>query len=125
MELREFVSRTLGDVINGILDAQRAAIGTGAIISPGAEYTHKKLTAMGGGRHAPLSTIAFDVAVTSTESSGGKGEAGIRVAGIGAKGEREAQNSLEHATRIKFDIEVLWPLSDRDGPYIDKASPGK
>lgn len=125
MELREFVSRTFNDIINGILDAQRSAAGTGAIISPGSEYTHKKLVPIGKGAHAPVSSIAFDIAVTSTEAKSGKGSGGISVAGFGAKGEKEAQNSLQHATRIKFDIEVLWPLSDHDGPYADKITSEK
>lgn len=122
MDLREFVSRTFNDVINGILDAQRSAAGTGAIISPGAEYSRKKLTQIDKMSFAPVSSISFDVAVTSTEAKTGKGSGGISVVGVGAKGEREAQNSLQHATRIKFDIEVLWPMSDCHGPYADKVN---
>ena len=34
MLLREFISTTLADIINGIADAQSAAIPSGAIIAP-------------------------------------------------------------------------------------------
>src|SRR5262245_22082277 len=78
MELDEFVRKTIEQVISGVGAACKHAKANGAEI--------------GGDT---LSPIEFDVAVTTTEGSETKANAGIKVAwiGIGGEGKSEATSS--------------------------------
>jgi hypothetical protein len=108
MNLREFVSTVLTDIINGVRDAQEEAgksPDSGAIVAPGT-YLYPDGTPEEGSRPQ---NVEFDVAVTSEEGKSSKKGLGIVVAsiGIGAQGQSEAKSSS--VSRIKFIIPLVLP----------------
>jgi len=100
MELEEFITESLKQIMTGVTKAQEDPANTGIInaIKPG------------GGLYAPVKEIEFDVAVTVSQEQGTKGGIGIFVGdvGVGAKGQSQSSNTS--VSRIKFSVPVAFSL---------------
>ena len=113
MELREFVTSTLVQILEGVGDAQDHLVKSGrkGIINP----------TWGGGEklYDHVQSVSFDVAVTVSDKAGGAANAGIKVMAIdiGAKGSIEAQNS--NVSRVSFAIPIVPPYT----PVTDVQKP--
>ena len=114
MELKEFVSGTIKQIIDGVIEAQEYAETKGAIVNPeifihADDSNNLKMTTTDRGFHSYIQIIDFDVAVTSTEGEQEKAGLGIFVAPItvGAQGKFDYTNTV--ANRIKFSIPVMLP----------------
>lgn len=94
MNVKEFVSDTLEQIMTGVKDAQKLTKTSGATIVP-----YNKTD----------SQIGFDVATTVSEAKEAGGKAGVTVFSIGAgvTGKFEASNSI--VSRIAFSIPVDFP----------------
>jgi len=105
MELKDFVSQTLQEIIGGIKDAQSNVV-QGGTINPsdirGGVQSH-------GLNGNPIQNIEFDIAVTVIEGKETKGGIGVFVGavGLGTQGKSEASNTSY--SRIKFCIPVTFP----------------
>lgn len=110
MDLREFVSQTLGQIIEGVKAAQEAAKAHGAEVNPPMRRgTESGMTA--SGKYSR--DVDFDVALTVTEGTGTKGGIGI-VAGafaLGSTGQSTAQNSS--VSRVQFSVPIAFPLNQQ------------
>ena len=111
MDLKEFVSETIVQIVSGVVDAQQKTTELGAKVSPkltgGANYgvQHGFLAAEGGATQV----VQFDVALTAKEGTGTKGGIGI-VAGIvslGSSGQSNEENAS--VSRVKFSVPVTLP----------------
>lgn len=111
MELREFVSETLTQIIAGVKDAQEATIDTGAVISPGEFYIRPPESKRGPVNvhfAGPLQYVSFDVAVTKSDVEEKKGGLGVFFGpvGIGGQGKSETQDSA--INKIQFSVPVAF-----------------
>lgn len=97
MELKNFISKTLIEIIDGIKDAQSHAIENQAVIAPQVVVTRK------------VNTIKFNVAVTTVDGSNAEGGAGIFVGPITIGGRVETGQSSEATSRIEFEIPMYYP----------------
>lgn len=103
MDLREFISTTLKDVLDGIEEARKSEFGKGVGTS-----NHNSLIGTAGRgflqdhQHHIYTVVDFDVAVTASSSKEGK--AGIKVFGVGADGSISGSN--ETVSRIKLSVPV-------------------
>jgi len=107
MELKEFIQKSLTEIIDGVVEAQSYAKGKGAKINPAnINSTASKYWSDDGveGRD-----IEFDVAVVVNESTEGKVNAGINVWGVGVGGQKSKEMENSTSSRIKFSILVLLP----------------
>jgi len=111
MNLRDFISETLTQILGGVTDAQKAAAELGGKVSPrlagAATYAsdHGFLVAHGGSAQI----VRFDVALTVKEGTGTKGGIGI-VAGIvslGSTGQSNSENSS--VSRVQFSVPLTLP----------------
>jgi hypothetical protein len=113
MELAEFVTLSIQQVIKGVAGADKTAVENHARINPAiapVDRNHvKSVSHLAGGDI--LTMVSFDVAVTTVEESGKKGGIGIFVGsiGIGAQGHREAAS--QSASRIQFTVPIVLPRS--------------
>lgn len=112
MQLREFVSETLKEIITGVKEAQGYASENGAEINPEVLSGNNKIQyvlAPDGGA-IPVREIDFDVAVTSADTTEQQAGAGIFVAalGFGVKDKSDTLNSC--VSRIKFSVGIVLPL---------------
>lgn len=114
MNLREFVSTSITEIMDGVAKAQEEAKKHKAMVNPRhISKTATGVTLLGDSGPWSIQVIEFDVAVTATESGGAKGGIGIFVGavGVGTQGHSEAQNT--NLSRIKFSIPVALPYQDR------------
>ena len=119
MDLQQFIEETLVQIAQGIVAANNALEGTGAIVSP------EKLILVppnkAAGRNAstkpgnpPVHRVEFDVAVIALSSSATSGGAGVKLAvlDLGTKGESGRKDTSE--SRIKFSIPMIFPTKARN-----------
>ena len=113
MELNEFISETLKEIVNGIRDAQWDTAEKGAYINPvpscDAFPDPSSTIRLRNGLRTVVQPIHFDVCVTSSESKSGK--AGIKV----VSGNIESSTSTE--SRIKFVIPISLPVVNPYDPF--------
>jgi hypothetical protein len=110
MELRDFISSTLTQLIDGIVNAQEYAQSKGAIINPSDRFVSNFEKMSRTEKNLKLvHVIEFDVAVTVSENKQLKGGIGIVVPelSIGYQGSINKQKNA--VSRIQFSIPVILP----------------
>lgn len=118
MDIKEFVSETLVQICEGIVDAQKRAKETGAIISPrmlnSEEIATPDITA------TAADIINFDIAVEARESSTKNDDSGIKAslsvlgvkAGVDTSGKDCRNDTSASVSRISFAVRVRWPVQE-------------
>ena len=112
MDLKQFVSETLVQILDGISEARQKATlqKSDAEVAPrirtqGTNFINSGMVTSGG--HA-VQFVKFDVALTVTEGTGTKGGIGV-VAGVlnlGTTGQSQSENSS--VTRVQFDVPIIF-----------------
>ncbi len=108
MELKNFITETLCQIINGLKDAQEQIGEPSGDIeervlapfinpSPASEYDKK------------LYEIDFDVAVTAMDTGQSLGGGGISVMGINLTAKVNSEQVNSSVTHIKFKVPVSYP----------------
>ena len=115
MELKEFVSEALIQIVVGVQEAQGELLQSNAEISPrysnrqqGMLEKHKILFSSKGNI---IQHVDFDVAVTASEGTGTKAGVGV-IAGafnLGTSGQSNQENQT--VSRIKFSVPVTLPTN--------------
>jgi len=110
MDLQEFVSETLAQIVNGVDGARKRVDSKDIKICPQLDGTaaHKgNMQIVAARGDAPATMVEFDVALSTTEDTGTKGGIGV-VAGfvtLGSTGESSRENrSVSH---VRFSIPVI------------------
>lgn len=97
MELREFIAKTLQQIIDGVSDVQEYAGERGGIIGD-----HP--------RNSPRTqNVEFDVAVTTQDGTQAKGGAGLFVGPVGIGTNLGSDRSNQSVSRIKFSVPLFLP----------------
>lgn len=116
MNLKEFVSAVISEIVHGIHDANEDVAKLDAIVNPvnvkpvsassmGSLYGH--VDVMNVGR--AVQKVGFDVAITAEEGKSKKSGIGVTVATLGL-GMTENSRNLESLTsRVRFTIPVAFP----------------
>jgi hypothetical protein len=119
MNLKEFVSETLQQIVQGVAHAQSQVEGDGEV-NPHFWMAQRgdaaKLKILESNRGKWIHLVDFDVAVTVGESTETKGGIGLVVGPVvlGSRGQSNAENSS--VSRIKFQVPIAYPESKpRDG----------
>ena len=117
MNIEDFVSTSLTQIIAGVKKAQLNEANEGAQISPA------NLNVVGGGSliyetesALVAQEVEFDIAVTATEDSktGGGGEVAVLgVVNVGAKAQSGKSN--ESVSRLKFKVALILPQTPASG----------
>jgi len=104
MELKEFVSRTLAEIAEGVAIGATEVAKVGGIVNP------KELTPMGSEtRFSKGTDIEFTVGLSVTDGTQTKGGIGV-VAGIFALGSQgQSTAGTSSTTHIKFTVPVILP----------------
>ena len=114
IELRDFISETIKQVIDGVVTAQEYATSKGAVVNPKLNFHNQNQDLfLDITTNQPTRLISFDVALTAAEGS--KTQGGIAVftgvLGLGSKGQSEKTN--ETVNRIRFSVPVSLPIGAR------------
>ena len=115
MNIEEFVSESLTQIIRGVQKAQENVTGTGARINPQMRFTRKEESigeAEGYGGQ-PVSYVSFNVSVIASEGTGTKGGIGIVVGAIGLGSQGQSESSASNESRIQFKVPILMPTQNK------------
>src|SRR5687768_17615029 len=96
MELKEFITRTLIDIKEGIQEADNKGVNI---------------------HYGNLRTVDFDVSVTTSSMEGTKVGAGIFISAIKMGGDKTDQNNNSAVTRIKFDVKMYQDAKGSDHSF--------
>ena len=111
MELREFVSLTLQQLIDGIAEAQ-GKVQTGEVNPKIWNYQREeaaKLKILESNAGKWIHLVEFDVAVTVAEGTATKGGLGLVVGPVALGSSGQSSNQSSTVSRIKFEVPVAWP----------------
>jgi hypothetical protein len=114
MNLDEFITATMTQIIKGIKNSQKVAKDNGAKIS---SASLKIVGAAGGGgivyydksSGEIVQYVEFDIAVTTKEGDKEKGGVGVFVGSFGIGAQAQIENEKSSLNRIKFSIPLYLP----------------
>jgi hypothetical protein len=115
MELKEFITKTLTEIIDGVSDAQKYAETKGAKVNPG------KLALLKAGTSQPtfsdsrhenfVQIIDFDIAVVASDNTKDKAGIGVFAGAFGIGGQMQNEENNSNNSRIKFSIPIFLPTN--------------
>jgi hypothetical protein len=124
MNLKEFLTPTIVEIMEGLQEAQEQVGGKGMVNPPSVQSSKgRSLVLREGdessrfdGRHVHM--VEFDVAVTAASGAESKAGAGLLVAAIGLG--VQAQKSQENTaiSRIRFEVPVAYPAWRPEKPDL-------
>jgi hypothetical protein len=115
MELKEFVSQTLIEIVQGVRSAQINVRSMGASVSPRMKLIKKGNPSWIGitnepfGWDSPVLPVEFDVALTVIKGKGSQSGIGVVLGAVGIGGRRESKSSDERENRVRFVIPLSLP----------------
>lgn len=106
MDLKEFTSQTLTQIVEGVNDANSVIADSGAYI------TTEKISGNNGAylfrQDLNVIEVNFDVAITTSETEGVNGGGGLKVVGIiSAGGNAESKIENQTISRIKYTLPLV------------------
>ena len=114
MDLKTFVSETLLQISEGIVEAQKATKTSGTSINPplynSSTSRENQINTSNKVNFIPQ-YIEFDVLVTVENSNTAGGKGNIHIAMFGLEAGKNTGSKDSSASRIKFSIPVAWPSS--------------
>jgi hypothetical protein len=111
VELKEFVSLALQQIVSGVAEAQNSV--EGGEINPKIWMNQRdaaakmKILESNSGKWIHL--VEFDVAVTVAEDTKTKGGLGLIVGPVVLGTQGQSSNQSATVSRIKFEVPVAWP----------------
>jgi len=105
MDLRNFVSRALCDIVNGVKDAQKET-DKGTIVPPVSGSFKAVETGI-----SEISPIEFEVTVKTDEREGSEAKLSVVAAVVGGGIKGESGSSTGHAAKLTFRVPVKFPRS--------------
>nr|WP_156696911.1 MULTISPECIES: hypothetical protein [Pseudomonas] len=116
MELKQFVTAVLTEILDGVKDSQRAIeharegeVNPQLATNQGALQNQGRLVSRWG---QLVQTVKFDVAVTVEEGTGTKGGIGIFIGAVGLGSQGESKTSQASVSRIQFEVPVALPYQE-------------
>ncbi len=113
MDLKEFVSQTLAQIVEGVKEAQSVATDLGGEVNPHLNTTHAEMGKQGilwaGGRYAQV--VQFDVALTVVEGTGTKGGIGVFAGAVNLGSSGQSKSESSSVSRVKFSVPLVLPKS--------------
>lgn len=115
MQLKEFVSAVLTDIVDGVRAAQKQGHAREGEVNPLLATQQGVLQEKGRmvSRWGQLvQVVKFDVAVTAEEGKGTKGGIGVFVGPVGLGSQGESRSSQSTVSRIQFEVPVSLPYTE-------------
>jgi hypothetical protein len=107
MELRQFISKALSDIIGAVQDVDKAAPGT--VVTSGVSTTAEFVQL--GVTH--LQSVDFEVTVRADEQSGSEAKLSVVAAVIGGAVKGESGKSGGHSATLRFKVPIRLSAIER------------
>lgn len=108
MELKEFISKALLDIVGGVIDAQEKLPSN--IIVPKVVDNFKAVDS----GISDLQVVDFEVSVIADKKTGGEAKISVVAAIIGGKVSGELNRSISNASKISFKVPIRFPRDKSD-----------
>ena len=108
MELREFISKTLEDIIGAVQDAQQKVPNDCVV-----PRVNKSFKSVGHGI-SEVQPVEFEVTVRADERAGSEARLSVVAAVIGGGVKGESGKSGGHAATLRFKIPVRLPRGEEE-----------
>ncbi len=113
MELKEFITQTLININQGIIDAQEQTKESGILINPkNIKKRDSNIYEVYNGNSAPIQEIEFNIVVNVTEGKDSKIAVGAFTGILSGGISNTNQNNNSTQTTIKFNLPVQFPSND-------------
>lgn len=111
MQLKNFISETLSQLLEGVADAQARVQLSGGRVSPNVRTPNDSKALYGKtSDQLPVIFVDFDVSVEAQEGTGTKGGIGVVTGMFNLGSTGESRENRQSVNRIKFSIPVALPL---------------
>lgn len=116
MDLKEFVTMSLTQIVQGVSESAAEISKLGGSVSPAFSGNGKadQLGVSMDGKGSPVYAVEFDVALVASTSLGGEAGAKLQIASfvnIGAKG--TTTDKQESTSRVKFSVPIQLPTDPK------------
>ena len=118
MELKDFITQTLININQGIIDAQKQTNNSGILINP--KNIRKRDSGIYeeySGNSATIQEIEFNIVVNVTEGKDSKIAVGAFTGILSGAASNSNQNNNSTQTTIKFNLPVQFPSNDELKEY--------
>ena len=113
MELKEFITQTLININQGIIDAQEQSKESGIVINPkNIKKRDNNIYEVCNGYSAPIQEIEFNIVVNVAEGKDSKIAVGAFTGMLSGGVSNTNQNNSSTQTTIKFNLPVQFPSND-------------
>ena len=113
MELKEFITQTLININQGIIDAQEQTKESGIVINPkNIKKRDNNIYEVYNGYSAPIQEIEFNIVVNVAEGKDSKIAVGAFTGMLSGGVSNTNQNNSSTQTTIKFNLPVQFPSND-------------
>jgi hypothetical protein len=110
MDLKEFVSKTLIEITEGVISAQESLKEKGAIVVPADLHVAGEASTRPGGYFGrSVQTVQFNVGLIIQENNEGKGGIGVATGFFKAGGEKGSSTKNESTTNVSFSVPIAFP----------------
>lgn len=107
MELKDFITGTLVQIVEGVHAAQKQVEALGGNVNP---YDRQAIPGFGTKyKRGEVQNVAFDVAITAQENSASKEGIGVVVAAIALGKRNETSDSSTSVSRVAFTVPLALP----------------
>ena len=103
MELKDFISNTLKQIVDGISDSKGYAKDKKAFVVPNNAEAEFDMT------HREIYSVKFDIAITTTDNTKSETGVGIFVAAVGLGGKTGSSSGNQAISRIQFEVPIKYP----------------
>jgi hypothetical protein len=125
MDLKDFISGTLSQLIDGVIDAQNKvqSVGrSGGRVNPHVRTPHPDASIYGvTNDKLPVIFVDFDVSLVAQEGTGTKGGIGVVTGFLALGSQGESKEQVQTSRKIKFRIPVALPLQPYTAAEDDKS----
>ena len=112
MDVKEFVSSTILQVMQAVAETQAVARELGGYVNPTAQHLGKESNHLGTtALDQAIYSIDFDIAVTVGSESGAEGGGKLHVASvISIGGKAKSADKFESVSRVRFAVPLTLPV---------------
>lgn len=109
MNVKDFIEKTLTQVVEGVNNAKSNIKDSGAVISSKNVRPLREGTTYNTSTGDLVNLVEFDIAVTINEKDTDGVNAGIKVVGLSLGGGLEKEIQNQTVSRIKFSVPLTFP----------------
>jgi len=114
MNLKDFVSQSLVQIVEGVVAASEPISSMGGSVSP--SFSARREETIGhtnDGSNRPVQGVQFDVAIVASTEASMEAGGGLRVAGLSLGGKGADKDSQEVTSRLSFTVPLALPVDPK------------